>query len=326
MSETNVWDLKAGDTIFREGDPWDGLYLLKAGHIEIFRERADQVIRLAVMGPGEILGTVTILSREPRSASARALTDITIQHFDPQFVHQNFGATNPGIAAIIKDILARLKHVNQQLTEIQVDAGGLPPNWLVCMRHLRQLVSLLIAVVPGSLIGHEGRQLYRLDGFYNMAEAVLRLKAEYVGQLLGTLLKSSTLSAADFPEHGPCIVNPSLSRLQAFLEYSNHPERLEIQKYGEELTAALPALKLLAELMSVPGFGDVIAVSKLAPLFLKLYPDVPGEEVIHQLVELRFLDLLESEKVRLYCPEILRATTFNHILIALHTLTPNRLA
>jgi len=327
MSEVNIWDLKTGDTIFREGDPWDGLYLLKAGHIEIFRERDNQVIRLAVLGPGEILGTVTLLSREPRTAGARALTDITIQHFDPQFVHQNFGTTNAGISAIIKDILGRLRHVNQQLTELHLEHGTPTPNWLVCLRNVRQLISLLLVLFrQGGLVAHEGKNYFRLEGFYANAEAVLRIQADYAAQLLNLLIKAGVLAYADMPELGPVLVNPAIGRLESFLEYSERPERLEIIKPEAGVAELMPALRLLAELMSVPGFGDVIAIPKLVPLLQKLYPDVPGEEVIHQLAEVRFLDLMESEKVRLFCPEILRVTLFNGVLIGLHTLTPNRLS
>jgi len=325
MSEVNIWDLKAGDTIFREGDPWDGLYLLKAGHIEIFRERDNQVIRLAVLGPGEILGTVTLLSREPRTAGARALTDITIQHFDPQFVHQNFGTTNAGISAIIKDILGRLRHVNQQLTELYVENGTPPANWLVCLRHSRQMVNLLLVLIRQGLIPHEGKHYFRLEGFYGQLEAILRIQADYAAQLVGLFIKAGVLSFADTPDHGPVLVSPSIGRLESFLEFSAYPERLEIIKPEAGVAELMPALRLLAELMSVPGFGDVIAIPRLVPLLQKLYPDVPGEEVIHQLAEVRFLDMLESEKVRLFCPEILRNTLFNQVLIGLHTLTPNRL-
>ncbi len=128
MSEAQMWDLKAGDTLFRESDPWDGLYLVKAGHIEVFRERSNQTIRLAVLGPNEFLGTATIFTREPRTAAARALTDVTDQFFDSEFIHQNFGSTQPAVTALVKDIIARLKNVNQQLTEIQVASGKSVPD------------------------------------------------------------------------------------------------------------------------------------------------------------------------------------------------------
>ncbi len=54
----------AGTVLFREGDPGEKMFLIRAGKVNIVKRIADSEITLAVLGPGEM----------SRSGAARALT------------------------------------------------------------------------------------------------------------------------------------------------------------------------------------------------------------------------------------------------------------
>ncbi|MGO9489921.1 MAG: MFS transporter [Solirubrobacteraceae bacterium] len=62
--------LDAGEWLFREGDPGDAMYVVRAGRLEIVDEAAGVVIR--ELGRGDALGELALLSASPRSASVRA--------------------------------------------------------------------------------------------------------------------------------------------------------------------------------------------------------------------------------------------------------------
>ncbi|MEA3501966.1 MAG: cyclic nucleotide-binding domain-containing protein [Actinomycetota bacterium] len=64
-----------GEMLFSEGDPGDKAYIVTSGEIEILKISADQPVRIAVSGPGVIVGEMSLLTGEPRNASARALVD-----------------------------------------------------------------------------------------------------------------------------------------------------------------------------------------------------------------------------------------------------------
>ena len=64
-----------GDTLFNEGDPGHTAYIVISGEIEILKISADQTVRIAVSGPGVIVGEMSLLTGEPRNATARALVD-----------------------------------------------------------------------------------------------------------------------------------------------------------------------------------------------------------------------------------------------------------
>ena len=71
---------KAGELIFREGEDSDLAYLIVSGRVDIFK-RMDNgaTVLLATLGDGEIFGEMSIISEQPRTASAAASTLVTVK-------------------------------------------------------------------------------------------------------------------------------------------------------------------------------------------------------------------------------------------------------
>ncbi len=63
-------ELKAGDTLFREGEPGDDMFVIAEGQIRIHTTEGVEITRLQ---KGQVLGEMAILDRDPRSASASAV-------------------------------------------------------------------------------------------------------------------------------------------------------------------------------------------------------------------------------------------------------------
>jgi len=66
--------LNEGEFLFREGDEGDSAYVVSDGEIEIIKETGGRGVRLAVLGPGTLVGEMALLAHEPRNASCRALS------------------------------------------------------------------------------------------------------------------------------------------------------------------------------------------------------------------------------------------------------------
>jgi Cyclic nucleotide-binding domain len=67
----------AGETIFREGDAGDYLYIIIKGEVEVIREGPGQSeIVLNRLGPGEYFGEMALISNEPRNATLRTITPV----------------------------------------------------------------------------------------------------------------------------------------------------------------------------------------------------------------------------------------------------------
>lgn len=59
-------------TIFREGDPGDVMYVVEDGAVTIRKEDTKDPIQLTTLGKGEFFGEVALVDHSPRTASAIA--------------------------------------------------------------------------------------------------------------------------------------------------------------------------------------------------------------------------------------------------------------
>ena len=62
--------IKAGETVFRQGDPGDALYIVAEGSVEVLNEQHT----LAELGKGQAFGEMALLSGGTRTATIRAKT------------------------------------------------------------------------------------------------------------------------------------------------------------------------------------------------------------------------------------------------------------
>ncbi len=70
----HVRNYQAHETIFEEGDPGSGMYMIRNGKVKIFaRDKNDAEDELACLAQGDFFGETTLTAPAPRSASARTL-------------------------------------------------------------------------------------------------------------------------------------------------------------------------------------------------------------------------------------------------------------
>jgi len=68
----HVRNYKSHETVFEQGDPGSGLYIIRSGGVAIFtRDSHDREEELAILGPGDFFGETTLASPAPRTVSAR---------------------------------------------------------------------------------------------------------------------------------------------------------------------------------------------------------------------------------------------------------------
>ena len=73
--------LRRGETLFDEGDLGDRLYIVTEGKVKLGHTSNDgRESLLAVLGPGEILGELTLFDPGPRSTTATAVSPATLLH------------------------------------------------------------------------------------------------------------------------------------------------------------------------------------------------------------------------------------------------------
>lgn len=71
--------VRRGTTLFSEGDRADAVHLLLAGRVKVVAVSADgRESLLAIRGPGDLVGELSVIDGAPRSAAAVALDDVEV--------------------------------------------------------------------------------------------------------------------------------------------------------------------------------------------------------------------------------------------------------
>ena len=115
-------EVAAGRELFREGDPGDGLFLVVSGEIDIVKQGRAGPRSLAHLGEGAILGEISLLTSEARSATGRALVDSRVLHLPMQtfraLLAQGSTAALKMVAAIAEVLSRRLATMNVKVIEL----------------------------------------------------------------------------------------------------------------------------------------------------------------------------------------------------------------
>jgi CRP-like cAMP-binding protein len=106
-----IRQVKAGETIFKEGDPATELYVIQKGRVSI--QSGNRL--LDTLDTNAIFGEMAIVDSAPRSADAIALTDVTLVPISQkQFLF--LVSETPFFAINVMRVLARrLRHTNKAL-------------------------------------------------------------------------------------------------------------------------------------------------------------------------------------------------------------------
>src|SRR5947209_6698918 len=108
--------LAAHRTLFVAGDEGDGCYRLEEGLLKASVAAATGGERiLAILGPGSVVGELSIIDGAPRSASVAALRDSKLS-FVGRAAFEAFGQSTPGLYLHMTALLAhRLRDTNDAL-------------------------------------------------------------------------------------------------------------------------------------------------------------------------------------------------------------------
>ena len=108
--------LKADQTLFVAGDEGDGCYRVEEGLLKAsIAAPAGSERILAILGPGSVVGELSMIDRGPRSASVTALRDSKLS-FVGRTAFEAFGESRPDLYRHVATLLAqRLRDTDEAL-------------------------------------------------------------------------------------------------------------------------------------------------------------------------------------------------------------------
>ena len=110
---------RRSSVIFEEGEPGDRVFLILAGKMKISRRSTDgRENLLAVLGPGDIFGELSLFDPGPRTATATALTDVELASLEHSSL-KPWLTDRPEAAELLLRVLARrLRRTNEAMGDL----------------------------------------------------------------------------------------------------------------------------------------------------------------------------------------------------------------
>lgn len=113
-----------GEIIFREGEISETAFVIEVGRVELIKTGKGGLVRLALLGVGDLFGEMGVLDKGPRSATARAEEDCLLQVI-PRADFLRMVEDDPATALKIMTRMAkRLRDTDDRLAGKPEDGGG----------------------------------------------------------------------------------------------------------------------------------------------------------------------------------------------------------
>lgn len=107
-----------GEVVFTDGESCRGLYMVKAGRIQVFKCASNGKKQiLFIVSAGETFNDVAVFDCGPNIASASALEPTTV-YVIPREALLSLVAESPVAQAIIRTFAARLRHLTQVVADL----------------------------------------------------------------------------------------------------------------------------------------------------------------------------------------------------------------
>ncbi len=113
---TSLIAVPAGQTLFREGDPGDALYVVTSGSMGVYvRGGANEERLLALIGTGEAVGEMALLSGENRSATVKAIRDTELLRLSKTQFHHLLKSEPEFVSGLTRILVYRLRRLSSSI-------------------------------------------------------------------------------------------------------------------------------------------------------------------------------------------------------------------
>ncbi len=111
--------LKKGDPLMKEGDMSNSMYWVQSGTLRLFKKKGQGFIELGVVHSGEVVGEMSFLDNQPRSASVEALQPCDIVEIPRGKFDEFINAQPTWMKSLIQTLVKRLRTTNNRVRELE---------------------------------------------------------------------------------------------------------------------------------------------------------------------------------------------------------------
>lgn len=178
---TTLRQFEKEEMLIRQGDLSDSMFIIRKGWVKVVTEGSHgQEIMLNQMGPGQLLGEMSLIDQQPRSGTVIALSPVTALEIKYEAVLQVLDRHPALIQTFLRDMSERVRFANAYIGEAidwcQQIADG---NYDFVSSHLEQSQSTII----GSTQSHHARASAFMSAFFKMVDSVRRREEQLKQQI-----------------------------------------------------------------------------------------------------------------------------------------------
>jgi len=111
------YQLQPDEYLFKQDDPMGQVFGIVKGEFLVLLQTANGEIEVARHGPGDMVGEMSVISGEPRSASIMALTECEVIGFEKDLFISTVINDGPTALKMMQLLSERLLKQNRQLAQ-----------------------------------------------------------------------------------------------------------------------------------------------------------------------------------------------------------------
>ena len=126
---------RTGEALMRTGEPGLEGYVILSGQVEVIRQTPEGRHRLGLLGPGDVVGEMAVLSSEARSADVIAITDVDVEIVTAAVIEAEMRKLAPWMGKTVNALVDRLRQANDNVHPLMVGD---------CLMHVARQIRLLL--------------------------------------------------------------------------------------------------------------------------------------------------------------------------------------
>lgn len=107
--------LMPGEYLLHEGEDSSEMYYLQSGTLAVFKRKGEAVQQIGTIITGELVGEMSFLDKQPRSASVKAMTESTLIVIPHEKLESTLNGLPKWFTALLHTLLDRLRKANARI-------------------------------------------------------------------------------------------------------------------------------------------------------------------------------------------------------------------
>ncbi len=113
----NERHFKRGTLMFVEGESNHEMFIVRSGKVRILKQEGEYSLELAELGPGSVIGELSLLNRQSNDGTAQVIEDTVVTVIDEELFSRTMKKVPSWLSALTKQLIKRLRDTMQKTSD-----------------------------------------------------------------------------------------------------------------------------------------------------------------------------------------------------------------